>query len=773
MAVKRYGPINDAGVVILEKEAQKTIQASQLGSTGYWGVLERGEVGALITTTSRKNLLAKTGGLIPESLLPDACQDFWDHGEGAGVLFLVRVTDGNETVATLTSFDRKLPRNPVVRWDADNGGGWGGRRYERVVDLDAVPGDILTETTVKLPDLFVIEADRLNGGTIQFTETGNSYDIVSNTAGDGVSGAVVTVAADSLLITDFASGTDPEVIIEKDQTDSWARERKLAVMIKDGQVNPTTEWGVDVYLNGEIVKSYPDLSSDPNAENYFVPLINDDPSNNYVKVTDLWVGGITAAVRPANDYGVIPTGGVAAKQLTVAAVAVDLSQANSSTVDTFTFGADVVPDTYTLSRNAIDWDITSVKQAHHTFPTVADAGTHTAENRLAIGFTMGGTPAQNDTITVHVLVLRLDEAIGGFVYPDVDNAPNVRFRITDNDETTVSIASGDMTVDGADGDNYRLEFPQELDEGYDGIAALTEQAFIDQMGVVDSPFNDTFGQGYGLIKLGTPGVDQMSAGTVDSVAVQQAGVAYAEGRNHQFRYEIPNNVTDEADAKDYVNNTLGRSDMAKVIFPSYAKVGDPVLRGLLKTVPLTGQVHGREALVAKNHNGYHKVAAGITVTLPRIRELPTGDTVLNGELLNPAGLQRVERKNGRYVIWGARLPSIDPAYRFSQHRELLSYYEHVLSESFDFVIFAINDPQEQPGLIAALKSFFYPEWTKRALRGDTFEDAAAIKIDDENNTDATRAAGDLNADITLRLADTVERFIISIGPRGVFEATAP
>jgi len=102
----------------------------------------------------------------------------------------------------------------------------------------------------------------------------------------------------------------------------------------------------------------------------------------------------------------------------------------------------------------------------------------------------------------------------------------------------------------------------------------------------------------------------------------------------------------------------------------------------------------------------------------------------------------------------------------------MSYYEHVLQESFDWVIFAINDPVEQPGLIASLQSFFLPEWRKRAIRGDTFEDACKIKIDDENNTNLTRAAGDLNAEISLRLADTVERFIITIGKMGIFESSA-
>ena len=58
------------------------------------------------------------------------------------------------------------------------------------------------------------------------------------------------------------------------------------------------------------------------------------------------------------------------------------------------------------------------------------------------------------------------------------------------------------------------------------------------------------------------------------------------------------------------------------------------------------------------------------------------------------------------------------------------------------------------------------------MRGDRFEDAVQIKVDDENNTNLTRDAGELHAEITLRLADTVERFVISIGKAGIFESVA-
>jgi hypothetical protein len=43
-------------------------------------------------------------------------------------------------------------------------------------------------------------------------------------------------------------------------------------------------------------------------------------------------------------------------------------------------------------------------------------------------------------------------------------------------------------------------------------------------------------------------------------------------------------------------------------------------------------------------------------------------------------------------------------------------------------------------------------------------------VDEEINDDATRAAGDMHAEVgPLKLADCVERFIITISKAGIFE----
>jgi hypothetical protein len=315
-------------------------------------------------------------------------------------------------------------------------------------------------------------------------------------------------------------------------------------------------------------------------------------------------------------------------------------------------------------------------------------------------------------------------------------------------------------------DDFRVQSLTPLAGGRDGNADITDTNYSDQAwDTADSPFNDVIGKNLGLIKMASPGVT--------STAVQKAGVAYAEAKNHQYRYEVPANVTTESGVDTYVNDTLGRNDYAVVSFPSRGEVPDPdSTDGKLKEVSLTGMIHGREARIAANFDGYHKAEAGIDATLPKLLKIPTGDKTLNEEFLNPLGINVIKKVRGNFILWGDRTLYLDPTWKWKHQREQMSYYEHVLQENFDFIVFAINDPETQDVAITTLTAFFIPEFVKRALRGNKFTDAAIIKVDSENNTDLTRANGDLFADISLRLADTVERFVIRIGKQGIFESVA-
>jgi hypothetical protein len=402
--------------------------------------------------------------------------------------------------------------------------------------------------------------------------------------------------------------------------------------------------------------------------------------------------------------------------------------------------------------------------------TVTEGSAFTPNNIWAPPFTISNGATILEAGDIMVLTYKpfvVDTLIGGYVYPDKPNATREKYRIVDNDHKTITAAAGStLTTSGAISDEFMVVAPQEMAGGKDGIANLTDADYNQQAwDVSNSPFNQFEGKNLGLVKLAAPGITATS--------VQKAGVAYAEAKNYQFRYEVTSDIVTEADVDAYINDTLGRNDFAVVSFPSYAYVTDPeaTADGRLKLVSITGQIHGREARIAADYKGYHKAQAGTEATLPKILKLPTGDVLLDEEYLNPLGIGIIKKSKGNHIIWGDRTLWLDPNWKWKHQREMMSNYEHTLQENFDWIVFQINDPLTEKPALTSLKVYFLPEWQKkRALRGNTFNEAAIIKIDNEINTDITRASGDMWAQISLKLADTVERFNILIGKAGIFES---
>lgn len=889
MAQKRYGPTRAAGVVVIEKEGDKQIEPGALGMVGYAGVLERGPVGELIVALDKNTFEKVCGGRIPDSLLPDACFDYYNLANGAGGILVVRVTDGNEVAANIPVYTRHLPRVQLGVLHAHNGGRWGGKKAYYTDDV-AVVGTDITATTL-ITGVATWTVDQWKGGYIELAGVPNTrYKILGNTAA-----GIITVEADSTMAADLAAGDDPTnaryyLVLENDA-------KELAVLFEDGQENPTTEFGISVTLDGDVVLEEPNLSTDPDSGRYWVSVLNDNTANYYVEAEDLYTGSHVPAARPANHYSTFSS--LTATVLTAVIYEFAISSAGGGD-PTFALGTtddEMLEQTITL-------DMTAATTFNASSDRFGDLGSGTfgvlfePNNRWTPPFTVtaGSNPmAAVDTITIVYKPFIADSLINGFLYPDKDTDRRLRYRIVSNTHDTITVASGsDMATDvgpvagvaatgsitevatadhvdgetlvledtegvvvtfyydvtgtfvpgggynatnvqmdisadvtasdvattvraainaaaiaitaggaagnitlaqdntGADGNNAILEtvanvsyvvtgftggITASTDEfmveayipmsgGRDGVSALVDADYTTgPWSTTDSPYLQLQGKNLGLVKFATPGVT--------ATAVQQAGAAFAQARNHQYRYEVPASVLTEQAVDEYINDTLGRNDYAVVSFPSQGYTPDiDSTDGKLKLVSLTGLIHGREASVARNYDGYHKAQAGIDVTLPGIQKLPTGDAVLNEEYLNPLGINIIKKVKGNFILWGDRTLWTDPAWKFKHQRELMSYYELVLQENFDFIVFAINDPETQDVALTTLNAFFLPEFVKRAVRGNKFTDAVKIKIDNENNTNATRAAGDMYADISLRLADTVERFIMRIGKQGIFESVA-
>ena len=880
MAERRFGPTRAAGVVIVEKDAQKSIEPGALGSTAYTGIMQKGPIGKPFLVKNSTEFRFRAGSFIPESQLPDNAFDFFSIGRGKGNLWLNRVTHGNEKKSKLTTLNRRSPKSSNILFEAGNGGRWAGKKRIIVDRYASVTATTLTLSNVPSD----LKKDEFVGGKVKFNAVpGKSFEIIANTAL-----GVLTVPSDINLVTELGGSLDQLISVEL-QNEGLA----LGVLIKDGQDNPADEWGLDVYLIeggiATLVKQFqfPNLSSDPNSPRYFAKVINDHSSSEFLlKATDLHIGSITSDIRPANVFGkslsltgtvlvakihdevVSSVSGAKAKAepltlgasiiqdevlLTVTtagarATGVLTFSANPSDNDTVTINGKTITfknvvtlsasqvliggtaegslnnlvsfinastdpllkdkvfaekvsssvmnlfaQTAGLAGNSIAtisaganeptwgganlsggvnqvWSYLSQQMPFLTGLTVTSGVAFTAPNDYGAGFTIIDTTkdstknfALNDTVKLLINPLEVGKLINGTLIPNIDER-RIKFKIVSNTSNSITVKAGsDMTLDAATGDFFRVEYIQELGGGYDGISEIVDLDYVNTYDADTSPLKILRGKNLGLVKLATPGVTATS--------VQKAGIAFSESENWQYRYEIPPNILSEDSVEEYINEQLGRNDFAVAQFPSYMKVLNPTGGGL-KLVSQTGAIHGAEAVVANNFQGYHKAAAGTDVILSNIVAFPDGidGKTFNEELLDAVGVNLLKNKNGNFILWGDETLGIAGDRKFKHKREYLSHLENVFFENFDFIIFAINDEQTQKVLISAFRDFFTPEFAKRAIRGKDLDEAVQIKIDNENNTDLTRAAGELNAEIRLRIADTVKRFIITISELGVTES---
>jgi hypothetical protein len=335
---------------------------------------------------------------------------------------------------------------------------------------------------------------------------------------------------------------------------------------------------------------------------------------------------------------------------------------------------------------------------------------------------------------------------------------SVEFKtIANNAYTVLGLTVG--VTRGVAGREMELSFAQQCYGGYDG-STPADSAYLDALDLSSSALKQALALGKGFLQITCP--------DKTSTDVQRRGLAFAEANNYAYGVLVPVGTTTDEGAADYIDSTIGRSDHGVNYFPSYGNIKDPDRQGSLKSVPLIGMIFGEDAKAARTNRGYHVPAAGVSVKLPLVVSLPTGKRIINEEMLSPRGLNVIKFRQGQAIVWGARTIYESAEFKFKPQRFQLSHYENVLLTNFDDIIFALNDDVTRSLLKLRLETYFKPEWQqKRALQGAKFSDACQIKIDSENNTAATAAAGDLYCDIILNLTGIVERFVIRVGKKGV------
>lgn len=189
------------------------------------------------------------------------------------------------------------------------------------------------------------------------------------------------------------------------------------------------------------------------------------------------------------------------------------------------------------------------------------------------------------------------------------------------------------------------------------------------------------------------------------------------------------------------------------------------LTGGKKLVPPSGVVAGSYANTDATR-GVHKAPAGVidgyldsVVGVERI--------VTKGEhdLLNPAGINVIRSLPDGICIWGARTLSADPEWNYVNIRRLLMYIEESIDQGTQWVVFEPNDSSLWSIVKRNLTAFLTRVWRDGALFGTTPEEAFFVKVDEENNPQEVRDAGQLVIEVGVAPVKPAEFVIVRISQR--------
>lgn len=759
MAVRRFGVTRALGIAVEEKEGGKPITPAQLGTVLLVGESDRGpDEMPIVQVGSKKQAWRLLGNHRDGSYLMDAIDGFFAENRGGGRLYVAGLGPGHGGEKASMSLVARGGLGPSIPASikAKSPGMWAGRRaYE--TGLTPADANDITNTTMKITGANW-PVNRWAGATLSIAaDPTHTYKVVSNTAD------TLTLAPGSTLADNLGGGgTGSPWLLTLDNAN-----RYLAVKVEPGKLDPT-HFAITVSIDGQVVKMWDDLTMDQEASNYAPSVINNDPTNHEIEFTDLRAAGTETTPNDEVANYVVPIDGITDQVITVEWYDIDFDQTTFPATVTAPSGYKGIPGEIDITVDDTDttkfhWSALGLT-GEGTFGTEVDPGVTWLPK-----FTVSdpGTVAQagQSIGAIHLFPLTDDALVGGTVYPGYKTSDPYgaeAFQVASNTYNTITVTYGDPSNNGAvgSGDNLLVSYFQQCEGGYDGepLDASGQAEALSMLGDILGQI-DEFKQA-GLIKIAAPGWTNS--------AVQKAGIAVAEKLSYQYRVEVPADQSDGPSALKWLNTNIGRSDFAVVNWPSYGYILDPVKSGLLKLVPLTGDILGVEAAVAKDYLGYHRPAAGIDAVLHRVVDLALDD-IIDEELVSPTGVNIIKKYKGNFIIWGFRTLSSDPGWKWKNQREQMSYYERVLLSQFDWIVAMLNNKNTWGLLRASLADYFRGEWRKNALVGDAFKDACTIKIDEENNPNDSMENGDLFADITLHLPTAVERVTFRIGKGGITE----
>ena len=136
------------------------------------------------------------------------------------------------------------------------------------------------------------------------------------------------------------------------------------------------------------------------------------------------------------------------------------------------------------------------------------------------------------------------------------------------------------------------------------------------------------------------------------------------------------------------------------------------------------------------------------------------------EMLNPLGVNCLRLLAGRgYRVWGARLASSDPEWKYVSDRRYFNYLEASIDRGTQWAVFEPNGERLWANVRQTVFDFLYNEWRNGALLGTTTDEAFFVRCDRSTMTQNDLDNGRLVCLIGVALIKPAEFVIFRIGQK--------
>jgi phage tail sheath protein FI len=309
---------------------------------------------------------------------------------------------------------------------------------------------------------------------------------------------------------------------------------------------------------------------------------------------------------------------------------------------------------------------------------------------------------------------------------------------TSNAQGEIERSSSFTLTGGADGDqptaaNYAL--------------ALGEIAALEDVSIVAAP--------------------GAAAYTGEAQAINGVLIAHAEARR-AYRIAVLDTPRDLTPGGARAVKSLIDSKYAALYYP-WVVVPNPLSRPGRDDIPReialppSGFLCG---IYARNDNerGVHKAPANEVVRGALRFEIDVNFG--QQEMLNPLGVNCLRFLSGRgNRVWGARLVSSDPEWKYVSDRRYFNYLESSIDRGTQWAVFEPNGERLWANIRQTISDFLYNEWRNGALLGTSTEEAYFVRCDRSTMTQNDLDNGRLVCLIGVAIIKPAEFVIFRIGQK--------